>query len=333
MKERIVFAAVVLALVCILAVSCSDYEGQGTDKLVDVTLVSVVSKEINLTGQSELTKYSFKATPMFSAKGDARNEGSEVKTTDIITSSSQTFRNLSQGKWKFEVTGYNASNKKMYYGSVEKDVTASTSTVTVLLESSQDAGQGTLKLNVSAAKVGNNPSIKYEVSDYNGPMAQSEVCTSETDVSLSDTITLTQGLHTVSIFNYDGETVVGGEIFTINVVPGDVIMVSGSLDAGSYQDVTLKVWEFGGSIEEDEDTEGLYRFVLKNDLPDGVSSTDISYQWYLNGIELLQQNAATYTFSSDNPCGYYCISCIACFKTNKAVVSSSIYKDHTEKSK
>lgn len=328
MKKRIFTVVSIALLLCLLSVSCSD-EHDTTDKLVDVTLVSVVdeSKTLTIAGLSKLTKYSYTATPLFTAADD-NPEGSKAKDSGMVTTSSQEFKNLSQGKWLFEVTGYNADGKKMYYGKVEKNVTAETGTVSVILGSSYETGTGTLHLSIKAPKVGNKPDLKYTVSDYEGNYAEATTTQSNiNDFILEDTITLSQGLHTVIITNYDDKTAVGGEIFTVRIVSGDEVEISGIIDTGTYESVIINAWEFDGEVEADTSDTNLFKFNIKKNAPSDFNTQNVDYTWYLNGVEC--GSDSTYSFAPTKS-GYYCITCIAKYSENSQVIgvsSSSVYRD------
>ena len=329
------FAHILVFLLALILTGCSDGSSDASGP-VEVSLSvgsssGVASRIVTVNEAIDTSKlaYYYSASPLWTADEFASAKGTTDGFQRIPTfSNGMSLGLFAQGKWHFEVVVKLIDAEVaesdwilVYSGNVDQYVSAASSVVAVPVTKNREAN-GAVTISVKAPTVDedyDNLSITYE-GTASGSIAAGNINTSRSDGYTTFTVaktSLRSGEYTFFLTYNDGTSDVGGAVVSLNITPGMTAAISGTVEAGIWQNETVAltgVHSFGiqltaanNKIEIPKNGSLVYTCAKT------PGSLDIAtYAWYVNGVLQNGQTSSTYTLTASNfDCDYCMVTCVA----------------------
>lgn len=324
-RMRMIFGNIISVLIaaCLLltAVSCEDPSADIRTETGSVTIsLADETKGLHSVTDVRIVKYIYNAEPLFDHPYLTGKTGGFVM---LGTEGVNPIGQMSQGEWIFTVKALNSAGHVLAKGSSRLFIVANQdNTVSISLDTDEDAGKGNVKITFDSYRV--SSSGASALISYSGLSPKSTVKGVQTvpqmtagpdgKLTFSSVIAnLNAGFYDFTFTVLDNGVFVAGEQLVVQVVPDETAVITGSLspvaekefivsvDTPLYIDgkidsnVSEKVNE-GKNIENRLELGTEYTFTWK-DTEDATTSPDY-YIWALDGVIDDTNHTSSYRYGS-----------------------------------
>ena len=345
---------ILLLLCAVLMAGCSgggssynDMEDSDSGKLLVTLTVSGLEsvRENSITADSGVTMsdiaFFYKATPQWTAKSvTGSTGGSFIRLSSSSYSDGQlSLGQFKAGEWRFDVEVRKIDSARsesdwtvLFTGSATSDIERGSVSATVTVEvdvemdlSIDTRNTTTVDFEVSVP-TGGTIVINYEgPGDISGTVADTEMTATDSEGWTLYSVTLTDmpsGEYTFTVeYQLNGDFI-STSIIDVAALAGETAAITGSISAEEDNDadtvevtLILQMPDFTMSLFQDG-----YSFICT--VTDSTSD-DISYRWYVNGVQQSGQTGTGFVLTGDAP-GAYDVTCTASMEGRACSMTQSV---------
>lgn len=325
-RDAIVIVVSLVLVLCLMAGCKESNEGVKTSLRIALVEAPMAKTLMPTTKLMEVSRYSVCGTgPNGEAFGPIEDQSNVITVTEIVS-----------GLWTIEAKALNSEGNEVCSGSGNFELRRGANDVTIQLDTM--AGNGSLQLNllwdtdITAHK---NVSLNIQVKNKDGATIASDV--KEVQTSMGGTVvnmTLPAGSHvlTVRLSDTDGD-LQAGATDAVRIMANTTTMGAIKLQATKYNaSVDVKIEDTVGRPmnfyldynPKDTSVGAHVTLEAKCDaLPQGVTKSDLTYTWYVDGYQKKQGGNGTYTI--EVPAGVHRYDVIVdCTKLKGAMCGASL---------
>ena len=326
MKRAIGFIMIVIALTALVSCNNEIKQNVNSDGTVDLKMAILVEEETKALNYSshyaagfDISSYEYRAT----CTSTAGARGTQASWTTLsVSEGSATLSKMDRGSWTIEVRAKNSNGGVISQGSIDVVLTSNGQDAAINLKNVDGATSATVSIGVTVPILASGSvEVKYttlsDIANLGSGTAVTMTGHPGYSTALSGTgvvattsasgqngytgsVSLAPGLYVMQVLYKDGATAVAGQTMAFRVADNTPFAINGTLTAGEFLDldltpITVDDRIISVAVSSDATvTSGTLACTVTASTTAG-SLTSPTYNWYLDGALISDQNTATFS--------------------------------------